>query len=139
MFLFLTSSCSFISPSTVLSPLSVSWIHFHPPSLSPARSRPAHQALNELTIRGEIRTTVEYLRKLIELDDFKANRVNTGWLESVMAASSVRADKPDPLVVVRFLLSLSSARDFAISRDIETMSFFQRPHNKTHRLYFCRY
>ncbi len=79
-------------------------MRFHPPpSASPLPLPLASQALNELTIRGEIRTTVEYLRKLIELEDFKANQVNTGWLESVMAASSVRADKPDPLVVVRFI------------------------------------
>lgn len=44
--------------------------------------------------QGEIRTTVEYLRNLLELDSFRANEVTTGWLETVLAKKTVKADKP---------------------------------------------
>ena len=41
-------------------------------------------ALKELTILGEIRTTVEYLEQLIETPDFVANTITTQWLDGVL-------------------------------------------------------
>lgn len=41
-------------------------------------------ALKELSIRGDISTTVDYISKLIELEDFVANRINTGWLDEII-------------------------------------------------------
>jgi acetyl-CoA carboxylase/biotin carboxylase 1 len=38
-------------------------------------------ALKELTIRGEIRTTVEYIIKLLQADDFVNNKIDTTWLD----------------------------------------------------------
>ena len=38
-------------------------------------------ALKELSIRGDISTTVDYISKLIELDDFVNNNIDTGWLD----------------------------------------------------------
>jgi len=39
-------------------------------------------ALEELDIRGEISNTIEYLRWILETDDFKNNRITTTWLEA---------------------------------------------------------
>jgi acetyl-CoA carboxylase/biotin carboxylase 1 len=41
-------------------------------------------ALKELSIRGDISTTVDYISKLIELEDFVANHIDTGWLDGII-------------------------------------------------------
>jgi biotin carboxylase/acetyl-CoA carboxylase carboxyltransferase component/biotin carboxyl carrier protein len=38
-------------------------------------------ALRELSIRGEIRTTVEYLAHMMESSDFRSNQIHTQWLD----------------------------------------------------------
>mmetsp|Transcript_9862 Transcript_9862/g.13939 ORF Transcript_9862/g.13939 Transcript_9862/m.13939 type:complete len:2377 (-) Transcript_9862:101-7231(-) len=38
-------------------------------------------ALKELSIRGDISTTIDYISQLIELDDFVDNNIDTGWLD----------------------------------------------------------
>lgn len=50
-------------------------------------------ALKELSIRGDIRTTVEYLIKLLEMEAFKENRITTSWLDTLIA-DKVAAEKP---------------------------------------------
>lgn len=42
-------------------------------------------ALKELSIRGDFRTTVEYLTKLLETDEFQNNKITTGWLDRLIA------------------------------------------------------
>ena len=42
-------------------------------------------ALKELSIRGDFRTTVEYLANLIETEQFKRNRINTAWLDNLIS------------------------------------------------------
>eukprot|EP00981_Chlorochromonas_danica_P013150 scaffold5903_cov165-Ochromonas_danica.AAC.25 len=42
-------------------------------------------ALKELQIRGEIRTTVEYIIKLLQAEDFVENRITTDWLDGRLA------------------------------------------------------
>jgi acetyl-CoA carboxylase/biotin carboxylase 1 len=42
-------------------------------------------ALKELSIRGDIRTTVEYLVKMLQSEDFVQNRFNTDWLDARLA------------------------------------------------------
>lgn len=44
-------------------------------------------ALKELSIRGDISTTIDYISKLIELDDFIANRITTAWLDGLIKAN----------------------------------------------------
>lgn len=39
-------------------------------------------ALNEISIRGDIRTTVEYVSDLLRSDDYVDNRINTEWLDA---------------------------------------------------------
>lgn len=42
-------------------------------------------ALKELSIRGDFRTTVEYLIRLLEDECFKRNKIDTAWLDSLIA------------------------------------------------------
>ncbi|KAJ1432269.1 carboxyl transferase domain-containing protein [Ochromonadaceae sp. CCMP2298] len=42
-------------------------------------------ALKELQIRGDIRTTQEYIIKMLQSEDFIANRINTDWLDGRIA------------------------------------------------------
>jgi acetyl-CoA carboxylase / biotin carboxylase 1 len=41
-------------------------------------------ALKELSIRGDISTTVDYVSRLIELEDFIDNRIDTAWLDGII-------------------------------------------------------
>uniref|UniRef100_A0A6G1S971 Acetyl-CoA carboxylase n=1 Tax=Aceria tosichella TaxID=561515 RepID=A0A6G1S971_9ACAR len=42
-------------------------------------------ALKELSIRGDFRTTVEYLITLLETETFQNNTIDTGWLDQLIA------------------------------------------------------
>ena len=42
-------------------------------------------ALKELSIRGDFRTTVEYLITLLEADVFQKNMITTQWLDRLIA------------------------------------------------------
>ena len=56
-------------------------------------------ALKELSIRGDFRTTVEYLIKLLELEPFKENTITTGWLDSLIS-NKLTAERPDATLAV---------------------------------------
>nr|KAF6454459.1 acetyl-CoA carboxylase alpha [Rousettus aegyptiacus] len=56
-------------------------------------------ALKELSIRGDFRTTVEYLIKLLETESFQLNRIDTGWLDRLIA-EKVQAERPDTMLGV---------------------------------------
>ena len=56
-------------------------------------------ALKEIEVRGEIRTTVEYLVQLLEMDEFKQNTIDTSWLDGLIREKSVQVEKPKDLVV----------------------------------------
>jgi acetyl-CoA carboxylase / biotin carboxylase 1 len=56
-------------------------------------------ALKELSIRGDFRTTVEYLITLLETESFQTNVINTQWLDKLIA-ERVQAEKPDILLGV---------------------------------------
>jgi acetyl-CoA carboxylase/biotin carboxylase 1 len=57
-------------------------------------------ALKEMEVRGDIRNSVEYLVKLLETDDFKANTIDTSWLDGIIREKSVTVDMKSDLVVV---------------------------------------
>ena len=59
-------------------------------------------ALKEMSIRGEIRTTVEYLVKLMESHDFRANNIDTTWLDARIAQDKI--DRKVGLFVFQFFL-----------------------------------
>lgn len=50
-------------------------------------------ALKELSIRGDFRTTVEYLITLLETRAFQDNTIDTSWLDALIA-ERVQSDKP---------------------------------------------
>ncbi|KAI9011227.1 acetyl-CoA carboxylase [Gaertneriomyces semiglobifer] len=54
-------------------------------------------ALKELSIRGDFRTTVEYLIKILETDTYVDNEVTTGWLD-VLISRRVEIEKPDSIL-----------------------------------------
>ncbi|KAK2463653.1 hypothetical protein APHAL10511_004404 [Amanita phalloides] len=56
-------------------------------------------ALKELSIRGDFRTTVEYLIKLLELEAFRNNTFTTGWLDSLIS-NKLTAERPDATLAV---------------------------------------
>ncbi|XP_039717703.1 acetyl-CoA carboxylase 2 isoform X1 [Pteropus medius] len=56
-------------------------------------------ALKELSIRGDFRTTVEYLINLLETESFQNNDIDTGWLDHLIA-EKVQAEKPDIMLAV---------------------------------------
>ena len=55
-------------------------------------------ALKELSIRGDIHTTVEYLVELLENPEYRKNQIDTSWLDRRIA-SNVVTRKPDPVLV----------------------------------------
>ncbi|GME67315.1 unnamed protein product [[Candida] boidinii] len=56
-------------------------------------------ALKELSIRGDFRTTVEYLIKLLETPDFEDNTITTGWLDELIS-KKLTSERPDPTLAV---------------------------------------
>ncbi|GAA5920490.1 hypothetical protein JCM1841_003513 [Sporobolomyces salmonicolor] len=56
-------------------------------------------ALKELSIRGDFRTTVEYLIKLLETEAFEENTITTAWLDSLISAR-LTAERPDTTLAI---------------------------------------
>ncbi|XP_061381495.1 acetyl-CoA carboxylase isoform X1 [Danaus plexippus] len=56
-------------------------------------------ALKELSIRGDFRTTVEYLITLLETPAFQDNNIDTSWLDALIA-ERVQSEKPDVMLGV---------------------------------------
>ncbi|WWD21283.1 hypothetical protein CI109_105767 [Kwoniella shandongensis] len=56
-------------------------------------------ALKELSIRGEFRTTVEYLIKLLEKPEFENNTLTTQWLDGLIA-EGMTSERPDSTLAV---------------------------------------
>ncbi|TPX19033.1 uncharacterized protein E0L32_011277 [Thyridium curvatum] len=56
-------------------------------------------ALKELSIRGDFRTTVEYLIKLLETEAFEDNTISTGWLDELIS-NKLTAERPNPVLAV---------------------------------------
>ena len=57
-------------------------------------------ALKEMEVRGEIRTTVEYLVQLLETEAFIKNTIDTSWLDGIIKERSVQIEVQSDLVVV---------------------------------------
>ncbi|KAJ2394019.1 acetyl-coenzyme-A carboxylase, partial [Coemansia sp. RSA 2603] len=56
-------------------------------------------ALKEISIRGDFRTTVEYLVRLLEMPDFRSNAFTTAWLDRLIS-DRLTAERPDPELAV---------------------------------------
>lgn len=78
-------------------------------------------ALKEIDVRGDIRTTVEYLIKLLEMEAFKNNTIDTSWLDGIIREKSVSvAVDPQTVALSAAVYSAHSItttqkRDFAES------------------------
>jgi acetyl-CoA carboxylase / biotin carboxylase 1 len=57
-------------------------------------------ALKEIEVRGDIRTTVEYLVQLLETKEFIENTIDTSWLDGIIRERSVKKTIEPHLVVV---------------------------------------
>jgi acetyl-CoA carboxylase/biotin carboxylase 1 len=57
-------------------------------------------ALKEPMIRGDISTTVDYISKLIEFEDF-VNNIHTGWLDNIIKEKSMKSTAESPLTSAR--------------------------------------
>lgn len=56
-------------------------------------------ALKELSIRGDFRTIVEYLIKLLETPAFEENTITTGWLDQLIS-NKLTVERPDQFVAI---------------------------------------
>jgi hypothetical protein len=56
-------------------------------------------ALRELSIRGDFRTTVEYMIKLLETPAFEENSITTEWLDQLIS-NKLTAERPDTMLAV---------------------------------------
>ncbi|GAA5824966.1 hypothetical protein JCM11251_006044 [Rhodosporidiobolus azoricus] len=56
-------------------------------------------ALKELSIRGDFRTTVEYLIKLLETEAFEENTITTAWLDNLIS-QRLTAERPDTTLAI---------------------------------------
>ncbi|KDE05599.1 acetyl-CoA carboxylase [Microbotryum lychnidis-dioicae p1A1 Lamole] len=56
-------------------------------------------ALKELSIRGDFRTTVEYLIKLLETEAFESNTITTAWLDNLIS-ERLTAERPDTTLAI---------------------------------------
>ncbi|KAI9852255.1 MAG: acetyl-coenzyme-A carboxylase [Thelocarpon superellum] len=56
-------------------------------------------ALKELSIRGDFRTTVEYLIKLLQTPAFEGNTITTGWLDELIS-KKLTSERPDTILAV---------------------------------------
>ncbi len=57
-------------------------------------------SLKELSIRGDFRTTVEYLIKLLETDAFESNKITTGWLDGLIQERLTAERPPTQLAII---------------------------------------
>lgn len=73
-------------------------------------------ALKELSIRGDISTTVDYISKLIELEDFVNNDIDTGWLDQLIKEN---VDGIGAQVVIK--RSISTTKISSVSNDVSAV------------------
>ena len=74
-------------------------------------------ALKELEIRGDMRTTVEYIIRMMESEDFIKNKISTQWLDSRIAAEKSlklveSGNKPHPCLVAIIGAAVQGFRHF---------------------------
>ena len=82
------------------------------------------QALREFSIRGEIRTTIEYLLQLMQNESYVKNQIDTNWLDTLIR-SNLQTTKPDACFVVLVAAACRSFIQFK-QRKNEYLSFVRR-------------
>jgi len=72
-------------------------------------------SLKELSIRGDFRTTVEYLIKLLETEAFENNNITTGWLDGLIQERLTAERPPTHLAVI----CGAAVKAYALSQECE--------------------
>ncbi len=95
--------------------------------------------LKELSIRGDFRTTVEYLIRLLETDVFKNNRIDTAWLDVPQTeVVAVADDDKSGLAAVAKRLQVEKAftdyREMLDQVDIDIVAICSRWIDKHHEM-----
>ena len=67
-------------------------------------------ALRDLTIYGAIRTTTQYLIKMLELEDYKENRIDTQWLDALISDKTINSRVPEGCPNERDSLAITCTR-----------------------------
>ncbi|CAG8461604.1 13367_t:CDS:2 [Racocetra fulgida] len=57
-------------------------------------------ALKELSIRGDFRTTIEYLIKLLETQTFEENNFTIDWLDMLISNENLTVEQPDKMLAI---------------------------------------
>lgn len=83
-------------------------------------------ALKELSIRGDISTTVDYISRLIELPDFIDNNIDTAWLdgiisENVEGIATLVEDNLDPKTTNRSTLKRSALSASDLTQEVSQL------------------
>ncbi|KAL7421005.1 acetyl-coenzyme-A carboxylase [Cryptotrichosporon argae] len=94
-------------------------------------------ALKELSIRGEFRTTVEYLIKLLEKPEFENNTLTTQWLDGLIA-EGMTSERPDTTlaVVCGAVVKANIAYDSAVAKYKAVLERGQVPSKDTLQTFF---
>lgn len=95
-------------------------------------------ALKSLSIRGDFRTTVEYLSNLLEMPKFIKNDVTTAWLDDILKSSQLispvsNADAND-LYVVAIIAAVCKTFQDSETQLLEYRSSVKRGHHPSHLL-----
>ncbi|KAJ2141204.1 acetyl-coenzyme-A carboxylase [Coemansia sp. RSA 678] len=77
-------------------------------------------ALKEISIRGDFRTTVEYLVRLLEMPDFRSNAFTTAWLDRLISAH-LTAERPDTELAV-----ICGAATMAQNESVQLLDAFKK-------------
>ncbi|KAJ9444459.1 hypothetical protein DIPPA_21452a, partial [Diplonema papillatum] len=83
-------------------------------------------ALKQLTIRGEIRTTQEYLLKLLDMPAFKDSDISTAWLDGLIR-SRLRVEAPNPFLSVLCAATFKAVERFDANK-AKYLSFLEAGH-----------
>lgn len=89
-------------------------------------------ALSELFVRGDIRTSAEFLVQLLEHPEYIKNSFNTAWLDGIIAKKP-EVKKPNPLLVVTCGAVYTLHRKVAANRE-KFLWFIERGQSYTEDL-----
>ena len=75
-------------------------------------------ALKEMSIRGDIRTPIEYLIFLLESDDFRSSNIHTGWLDGLIQNHAFHdmIHKHDVLDTISIIICGATWRAFQLQK-----------------------
>eukprot|EP01064_Diplonema_japonicum_P032971 TRINITY_DN6371_c0_g3_i1.p1 TRINITY_DN6371_c0_g3~~TRINITY_DN6371_c0_g3_i1.p1 ORF type:complete len:2233 (+),score=716.26 TRINITY_DN6371_c0_g3_i1:57-6755(+) len=83
-------------------------------------------SLKQLTIRGEIRTTKEYLVKLLDMPEFRDSNISTAWLDGLIK-NRLRVEAPNPFLSVLCAATFKAVERFDSNR-AKYLSFLEAGH-----------